>query len=70
MWDTDYDVKEYHPKKRARAGSESADLDKSIPFPRNAAAEMALSDNIMERSGGIMMKTSEILDFAEGSDSY
>ena len=63
VWDNDYDVKEYRPKKR----------DIVIPFPKNAAssaAELRLRDSVTDRDGGVMLTTSEILDFSEGSDSY
>jgi len=69
MWDADYDVKEYHPRKRAQKEDGSVDLTKSLPFPRNAVTESAWRDNIAT-GGGVMMTTSEILDFAEGTDSY
>ena len=70
VWDTDYDVKEYHPKKRNGTAGAVPDTDRSIPFPGNAAAENACGDRVMGSGVGIMMTTSEILDFAEGTDSY
>ena len=64
VWDSDYDVKEYHPKKKNKV---------FVPFPKNAAAtEMAGAklrrDGVLD--GGAVMTTSEILDFSEGADSY
>jgi len=61
VWDSDYDVKEYRPRKRSRD---------FVPFPKNAAAAEAKlrRDGVLD--GGVMMTTSEILDFSEGADSY
>jgi len=63
VWDSDHDVKEYRPKKQSR--------EMAIPFPKNAVSEAARRDaGVEDRAGGVMMTTSEILDFSEGSDSY
>jgi len=63
VWDSDYDIKEYHPKKRNKV---------FVPFPKNAASAEAKAklqhDGVLD--GGAMMTTSEILDFSQGADSY
>ena len=62
VWDNDYDVKEYRPKKRGG--------DTGVPFPENAFTEFARREmEIADRDGGVTMSMSEILDFSEGADS-
>jgi predicted house-cleaning NTP pyrophosphatase (Maf/HAM1 superfamily) len=67
VWDKDFDVKEYHPKKKHRSS------ENQTQFPRGADAELQeyiRSEGLEDRAGGVMMTTAEILDFSEGSDSY
>jgi len=69
VWDRDFDVKEYHPKKKHR----SFDNATTFPFPKGADAELQnyiRSEGLEDRANGVMMTTAEILDFSEGSDSY
>lgn len=66
------DVKEYKPKKRANKGD--------VRFMDNYNLSPGASDKLMKGKGlddaveeldsGVMMSTSEILDFAEGTDSW
>ena len=70
VWDTDYDVKEYRPKKRNGTAGAASNADKAIPFPRNADMENACGGGAVVSGGGIMMTTSEIFGFAEETDSY
>ena len=65
VWDSDFDVKEYRPKKKTK-GSDIA----PIPDVGEVMANAFLPSSLLDRSGGVTMSTSEILDFAEGSDSY
>ena len=65
VWDSDFDVKEYHPKKKIR-GFDIA----PIPDVGEIMSNAFRPSNVLERNGGVTMSTSEILDFAEGSDSY
>ncbi|MCL2408305.1 MAG: hypothetical protein FWC96_01645 [Oscillospiraceae bacterium] len=71
VWNnSDFDVKQYHPKKRNRGYENSM----TFPFPRGEDADLQnyiRSEGIEDRvGGGVMMTTAEILDFSEGSDSY
>ena len=67
VWDRDFDVKEYHPKKKHRS------FDNAMQSPRGVDAEVRnyiRSEGLADRADGVMMTTAEILDFSEGSDSY
>ena len=75
MGDKDFehdDVKEYKPRKSIRK--------KSARFSDNYNVSPSASEELMsgkrlgydanDLSGGVMLKTSEIIDFGEGTDSW
>ena len=66
IWDGDRDVKEYRPKKRGvPLMSPMVDHEYPVPIPETYNRWEENADH-----SGIDMTTSEILDFAEGADSY
>lgn len=66
------DVKEYKPKKRT-VKSDARFMDNYNLSPGASGRLMkgeGLDDAVEELDSGVMMSTSEILDFAEGTDSW
>ena len=61
VWDRDEDMKEYRPRRKQRTDA----VRYLIPAP-----DTAYTQEESGVSGGIDMTTSEILDFAEGADSF
>lgn len=63
-------VKIYNPRKKARA----SDINGCGAGTNAGDSSGALSPRpeygVVEMEGGVMMTTSEILDFSEGADSY
>ena len=70
--DIERDVKEYKPKKRNSKKRRLPDNDNVSPAA--SAAQLLsggrLDDDINDLTGGVMLTTSEIIDFSEGADSW
>ncbi len=66
------DVKEYKPKKKdALTSARFADnYNVSPDASSKLMAGNGLSDGVEDLDSGVMMSTSEIIDFGEGTDSW
>lgn len=67
------DVKEYRPKKRdpAKTSARFADNYNLSPVASDQLmSARGLSDGVEDLDSGVMMSTSEIIDFGEGTDSW
>ena len=66
------DVKEYRPRKKDAKmnGHFSDNYNVSPDASSKLMAGSGLSDGVEEFNNGVMMSTSEIIDFSEGTDSW
>lgn len=65
------DVKEYRPRKKDKANGRFADnYNVSPQASRKLMSGEGLSDGVEDIDSGVMMSTSEIIDFSEGTDSW
>lgn len=66
------DVKEYRPRKKEAKdnGRFSDNYNVSPDASKKLMAGDGFSDGVEDVDSGVMMSTSEILDFSEGTDSW
>lgn len=65
------DVKEYRPRKKDKtSGRFSDNYNVSPDVSKKLMAGEGLSDGVEDIDSGVMMSTSEIIDFSEGTDSW
>jgi hypothetical protein len=72
MTEFDQDVKEYRPKRKYDS-TDARFMDNYNLSPKASAKLMAgqgLSDGVEDLDSGVMLSTSEIIDFGEGTDSW
>ncbi|MEL4107079.1 hypothetical protein IZU99_00185 [Oscillospiraceae bacterium CM] len=64
------DVKEYRPRKKASVPRMMDNYNVSPQASGKLMAENGFSDGVEDLDSGVMLSTAEILDFAEGTDSW
>jgi hypothetical protein len=66
------DVKEYKPRKKKESKNEHFmdNYNVSPEASRKLMKGEGLDDAVTELDSGVMLSTSEVLDFAEGTDSW
>ena len=64
------DVKEYKPRKRKNSGRTMVNNNISPSSSDEMMSDKGIGYDEKDLTGGVMLSTSEIIDFSEGTDSW